>query len=68
MNTKHLSLIFVALVLTVVVSGCVSTPEAPADTSGEDQQAVEQQQNEVLNELESEIISEDDTVEIGEMI
>lgn len=64
MNVKLLSLVFIALVLTVAVSGCTST--AP-DSTGEEQ-VTPQQENEVVNDLDSELIGENEEIDTGEMI
>jgi len=67
MNYKILALALVALVIVVTVSGCVSTPSGTTDTGGEDQVTPEEE-SQALDDIESELISEEDTVDIGEMI
>jgi hypothetical protein len=72
MNTKILSLTLVPVVMALLVSGCVSGPAGiPGDTSGTsvtEGQSAQQQEADVLGGLGSELISENDTVEIGEMV
>ena len=68
MNGKIIALTLLAFVLVVAVSGCTTAPVDTTDTGGADQQVTAAQENEVLDSLDSELLSEDDTVEIGEMI
>ena len=64
MNGKIIALALLAFVLVVAVSGCTTVPDGTTVSD----QVTAQQENEVINELDTELISEDEEVEIGEMI
>ncbi|MBN1896139.1 MAG: hypothetical protein JW789_00240 [Candidatus Aenigmarchaeota archaeon] len=68
MNAKLMALTLLAFVLVVAVSGCTTAPGGTTDTGGADQQVTAAQENEVVSSLDSEILGEDDEVEIGEMV
>ncbi|MFH0956875.1 MAG: hypothetical protein V1813_03360 [Candidatus Aenigmatarchaeota archaeon] len=72
MNKKIISASILSVVLALVVSGCVSGPPGGSgDTSGTsvtEGQSAQQQEADVLGGLSGELISEGDTVEIGEMV
>ena len=68
MNTKIMALTLLAFVLVVAVSGCTTAPAGTDTTGGTEQQVTAAQENEAVSSLDSELLSENDEVEIGEMI
>lgn len=71
MNAKVISISFLSLALVLFVSGCISGQPGPGDTSGTsvtEGQSAEQQDAQALSQVGDGLISEDDTVEIGEMV
>lgn len=58
------TVIILLLVLSTLVVGCAQTPEAPSQEAKEP--VVSDQ--EALNEVDDSLLSEDDEIEIGEMI
>jgi hypothetical protein len=72
MNALAISVSLLCIALVILVSGCVSGPQAgPGDGSGTtvtEGQSAEQQDAQALSQVGEGLISEDDTVEIGEMV
>ena len=66
MNKKTAAIVLSVLVLTVFVSGCTDNNTSPVD--GTVQGSLTVQEAQTVNELESNMIDESETVEIGEMI
>jgi PBP1b-binding outer membrane lipoprotein LpoB len=71
MNAKIPILALSVIALALLVSGCVSD-NAPADSgaqdSGPDAQSLTAGQEQTVDDVISDIIGENDTIEIGEMI
>jgi len=71
MNAKIIPLAFAALLLALVVSGCIgSQTGAPDNTggSGTGSDNLDAQQNEALSGVQAGIVDESENIEIGEMV
>lgn len=65
---KTVKFVCLALVLVVLLSGCVQTETDTTVETGDQDQTLDSQENQMLDDLQLSILDESDTVEIGEMI
>lgn len=72
MNALTISISLLCIAFVILASGCVSGPQAGPDggsgTSVTEGQSDEQQDAQALSQVGEGLISEDDSVEIGEMV